>query len=508
MIMKNLYAIFMLILLTLTSCSSMQEKKVGYAATLKSKGEMCYNAGRYSEALEYLTKGLDQAKKENNQKMYNSCVGYIGNIYAQMGDYNRALYYFKRGFESSVKNHDNYLQSHFVINIVAAYCMMNDLKNAKAFFKLQTQIPTKDITNKKYYFLYNQGIIAQAENNMEMALYYHNAALKYAQEKNMGNEYVMGQYNELGGIDMKAGNTTEAISYFNLCLKMAQQMKSNKDIVKIYQCLSQAYAKAGNKTLAAKYKNLYLGLSDSIFNQDQFYIANSKLFAYENNENKQQIDNLVSRNNTQLAVIVVILLVMGGLAVFYMILRKKNRSLLDAQRMLVNKNEELMKNEQKNKDLLKQYVNAVNGNNGSNDEEALKEERTDIGLNEEQINRLLNNINNVMEDVTVISKSDFGLNTLAQLVDSNTKYVSWIINDVYGKNFKTFLNEYRIREACKRLSDDEHYGNVTIQAIYQELGYNSAAGFIQAFKKVTGMTPSTYHKLVVDKSEMMGESGE
>lgn len=36
---------------------------------------------------------------------------------------------------------------------------------------------------------------------------------------------------------------------------------------------------------------------------------------------------------------------------------------------------------------------------------------------------------------------------------------------------------------------------MTIQAIYEELGYNSAASFIQAFKKVNGMTPSVYQKL-------------
>ena len=101
-----------------------------------------------------------------------------------------------------------------------------------------------------------------------------------------------------------------------------------------------------------------------------------------------------------------------------------------------------------------------------------------------------------MNDVAIISRSDFNLNMLADMVDSNTKYVSWIINDTYKKNFKTMLNEYRIHEACRRMSDTEHYGNMTLQAIYEELGYNSAASFIQSFKKVNGMTPSQYQKLL------------
>ena len=57
---------------------------------------------------------------------------------------------------------------------------------------------------------------------------------------------------------------------------------------------------------------------------------------------------------------------------------------------------------------------------------------------------------------------------------------------------------FKIRGAyykISRLSDEEHYGNLTIQAIYQGLGYNSPGGFIEAFKKVNGMTPSVYMKL-------------
>ena len=69
------------------------------------------------------------------------------------------------------------------------------------------------------------------------------------------------------------------------------------------------------------------------------------------------------------------------------------------------------------------------------------------------------------------------------------------------ENFRQFLSEYRICEACRRLSDKEHYGNMTLQAIYEELGYNSVASFIQAFKKVNGMTPSTYQRLMANKPD-------
>lgn len=252
-----------------------------------------------------------------------------------------------------------------------------------------------------------------------------------------------------------------------------------------------------------------------MYDRNQFFIANNKLFEYENKINKQNIDRLVSRNTTQLVVIVLFLILIAALTYLYIALRRKNKDLIETQVTLIGNNEELDKINRKNKDLLQQYVNVVNktnmddnngnGSNGGNltpataahkADNAAADRRNDPMLNEIQINRLLNSINNVMNNVDVISRSDFSLNMLAQMVDSNTKYVSWVINYSYGKSFRTFLNEYRIREACKRLADQEHYGNLTLQAIYENLGYNSAASFIQAFKKENGMTPSTYQKLI------------
>ena len=101
----------------------------------------------------------------------------------------------------------------------------------------------------------------------------------------------------------------------------------------------------------------------------------------------------------------------------------------------------------------------------------------------------------------MISSPDFDMAQLAELTGSNLRYVSYVINDTFGKNFKSLLNEYRISEAVKRLSDRKRYGNMTMQAIYEELGWKSAASFIAAFKKVNGMTPSEYQKALIKPKE-------
>ena len=114
---------------------------------------------------------------------------------------------------------------------------------------------------------------------------------------------------------------------------------------------------------------------------------------------------------------------------------------------------------------------------------------------------LLVSIAQVMERTETVCAPDFSLTMLAQLVGSNTKYVSWVINTKYGKNFKTFLNEYRIRTASQMLVDTEKYGNLTIATIAERVGYKSPASFHLAFKKVYGMTPAVYIKLARQKED-------
>ncbi len=99
------------------------------------------------------------------------------------------------------------------------------------------------------------------------------------------------------------------------------------------------------------------------------------------------------------------------------------------------------------------------------------------------------------EDRSLYCDPDFSLTRLAELTDSNTKYVSQAINDFTGKNFRTFINEYRIREARRRLLDSENFGNVTIQYLAESVGFLSTSAFNMAFRKFTGMTPSLYQKL-------------
>lgn len=265
-----------------------------------------------------------------------------------------------------------------------------------------------------------------------------------------------------------------------------------------------------------RYQRLYVQLTDSLFSEREFNNKRSRIADYETRTNLLKIDSLNDRNNTLLWVIAIIALMLIALAILIIYIVRQNRHLVETQRLLIDKHNDLNQQLEIQSRMSEEYFNKLGqradsetANASSNDDqkdvaptdgddEPAETETADTStplLNKQQTDHLLMSIAQIMEDSQLISDPEFSLQRLATLVNSNTKYVSWAINATYGKNFKTYLNEYRVREASRMLADSTKYGNLTIAAISEQLGYKSPTSFNQAFKRVFGMTPAAYQKL-------------
>lgn len=95
-----------------------------------------------------------------------------------------------------------------------------------------------------------------------------------------------------------------------------------------------------------------------------------------------------------------------------------------------------------------------------------------------------------MERKSPYLESDFQIGDLAKELDIPVHHCSFVINNLLGKNFRDWINSYRIVFfiACYPLKSDK----MTIEAIAYESGFKSLATFYNAFKKETGLMPKTY----------------
>lgn len=88
-------------------------------------------------------------------------------------------------------------------------------------------------------------------------------------------------------------------------------------------------------------------------------------------------------------------------------------------------------------------------------------------------------------------RTGYNLPDLARELGCTTNQLSYLVNRRYGYNFNTLINHYRV-EACKKKLAEEEYREKTLEAIARETGFQSRATFINAFKRVTGQTPSEF----------------
>jgi len=91
----------------------------------------------------------------------------------------------------------------------------------------------------------------------------------------------------------------------------------------------------------------------------------------------------------------------------------------------------------------------------------------------------------------VFLSPDLTSKKFADIVESNTSYVSKTINDGFGKNFNALINEYRIEEVLRLFHEGQHQ-TFTIESIYQKAGFKSKSSFQKAFKAKTGVTATYY----------------
>jgi len=89
------------------------------------------------------------------------------------------------------------------------------------------------------------------------------------------------------------------------------------------------------------------------------------------------------------------------------------------------------------------------------------------------------------------SNPDLTLNLLSCELSINRTYLSKAINVITNKGFSEWLNEYRIKEAIKLLSMVDQK-RICIDNIAFETGYNNRTTFYRSFKKITGLSPTTY----------------
>lgn len=114
-----------------------------------------------------------------------------------------------------------------------------------------------------------------------------------------------------------------------------------------------------------------------------------------------------------------------------------------------------------------------------------------VDVSEGRDRQLLETLHQLLEGDKVYLDSDLTIESLASRMSTNRNVVSKLVNQHLGRTFPALLNQYRVNEAVRLLTDSRS-SNYTIEAIAQMCGYNNRQVFHSAFKKETGLTPTEF----------------
>ncbi len=120
------------------------------------------------------------------------------------------------------------------------------------------------------------------------------------------------------------------------------------------------------------------------------------------------------------------------------------------------------------------------------------------GLKEKDAQRYLQKLLKYMDENKPYLDVDLTIHDISGELNIPRHHLTQIINGLLGKNFYTFINEYRIREV-KKLLVDEAYSKYTLTSIAYEAGFNSKSSFNSVFKNSTGMTPTEYKEAYLEE---------
>lgn len=116
-----------------------------------------------------------------------------------------------------------------------------------------------------------------------------------------------------------------------------------------------------------------------------------------------------------------------------------------------------------------------------------------IGINDELVEQILEKLNH-FERTKGYLFSNITVQSLSDTFETNSKYVSKVVNAYKEKTFVQYINDLRIEHALQCLKEDYKLQKYTIQALAIEFGFNNAESFSTAFYKKSGIKPVYFIK--------------
>ena len=402
--------------------------------------------GEYEKALDNCLLGLDYIIELKEVRYIFPKIDEIARMTHKLEGSKKAheIYDFYLDLEDVVEPPGNYIQSVVYMNIATIYLEESELEKAEDFLTRALHL----IDENNYRFRKPRAYVLMAD------------------------------------LHLQKGDSVSAKEDYYKAYESAKAIKAFDVIKEVSKALSSINMAMGNTADATFFSQLYVSVSDSLFSvesEQRLRILEARRRITEISKQKEILE-LKSKSQEEryrlVFIILVITLVSGFFATLsYFKVKKKNKLLyFRTKELAVEKLNQKKKAEVgQEKDSSGQGVKPNSGN-------YLDEDVKEIILT--KLNRL--------EEEAFFLNPKCSLHSLAEVLQTNQKYLSQVINHEKNANFNNYINELRINHLLNRLLEDRDYRNSKLAYIATTSGFNNLNTFYSAFKKRLGILPSYF----------------
>ncbi len=452
------------------------------------KGNLFFLQSNYKQAFEQYLIATGCAKKSGNELQYLTLKFNIGLLKNRLGEREEALEvfrdYVKYISEKKLKyDHVRYNKGLYALS--EAYTYNGKLDSAEIYIDkgIKETLKTNDFT-MYYLFVFQSGVNFYFQKKYKTAIDSLSKAEKQfatAKEQDKIGIAICNYY--MGKSLVELNDTLNGIYHFKKVDTILNEIEDvTPEIIDTYNVLVAYYKSKNDDKNQLKYINSLLKF-DSILEYNYKSLSNKIIRDYESKELLDEKNQLIDKLNENKFSSKKLFIVFTGItlllmAIVFFVIRK---NFLYKKRF---------------QSLIKQKQD----NSKKSDEEKLELTTRNTDLPEELIKDVLEKLK-VFEQSKGFISSKYTLNSLAKELNTNSTYLSKIINETKQINFANYLNDLKIEVALDRLTNERKFRAYTIKTIASEVGFNTAQSFSLAFYKKTGIYPSYFIKQIENRTD-------
>ena len=463
--------------------ASKHELKSETLSYLFQFGQAYYFQGLFGKALDTYNEALVLAERINDEKFQFKLLVQIGYIRFSVKDHAEAINFYKRSLEISnssnydaIARDDSNAATYFYLSLAYTELKQKD----SAFYYINNALKltqkAKDSCRRKY-FLRSKAKIQILNNDLSTAESNLKKAFELCKPSTKGDTLVF--YGDLGELYLAKKEYKKSQKYLQESIDIYQVKEEEEGFMEdYYKLLAKAYKHTGDIDKSNFYLEKYINTTEQFGKIKD--TVNQSLKLLEVQEFKNELSAIKEEKNLKqtylnylfLGASVIILLLLVVLLRFY-----RNKK----------------KNEEKFEALMLKMETTNEKDRITDTKDEVLEEKSSNDVPEETKQQILEGLKK-LEEKEYFLKQDCNSYNVAKKINTNTSYLSKVINSHFGKNFNTYINDLRINYAIVRLKNDVIFRSYSIQSIAEELGYKSADSFSKYFKLNTGLNPSFYIK--------------